>query len=987
MSEIMRPIPFGTLMDWILTEYARDGAIFGVHELYRHESGKTLPIFGEKLETPFGPAAGPHTQMAQNIVAAYAGGGRFFEVKTVQAMDGAELAKCIARPCILAEDEGYNVEWSTELYVPQAFGEYVKAWYALKLISREFGLGDPEGFVFNMSVGYDLAGIQSEKIDRYIEGMKDAAGSDVWAECVRWTEANLHRFSRVDADYVRSIPSRICTSITLSTLHGCPPDEIERIASYLIREKKLHTYVKCNPTLLGYDFARETLDAMGYDYIAFDDHHFREDLQYEDAVPMFRRLLALAAENGVEFGVKLTNTFPVEIRAKELPGEEMYMSGRSLCPLTLALAERLEKSFDGKLRISYSGGAEAFNVEGIFRCGIWPITMATTLLKTGGYNRMQQIARETAALPYAPFAGVDVPALSALAAAVRTDARHVKPIKIPKSRKLTGTRSPLTDCFLAGCEHACPIHQDIPTYLKLVGEGKYLEAMRVICEKNPLPHITGTICNHRCQGACARCAMDEAVHIRDMKLKAARGGFDAYLSEVRVRGRSEENIAVVGGGPAGMAAAFLAARAGAKVTIFEKRQSLGGVVRHVIPEFRISGEAVERDALLLEKLGVQVKYGMHVKTAATLLGYGYTHVILACGAEKHGELALSEGESLNVIDFLSAVRAGEAPALGKNVVVIGGGNTAMDAARLAKRQPGVEQVYVAYRRTRREMPADAEELELAVAEGVEFLELRAPVALRDGQFIYEIMELGAPDESGRRSPVSTGQVDAIPCDTVIASVGERVDGELLRGFDVALDKRGRPEGMAYGKVFVVGDARRGPATVVEAIADAAAAVEQILGVKSADAPLTGDAESYRPRHGDLLRSFGDYDAGRCLGCSLVCEACTEVCPNRANVAVKVPGMDKEQIVHVDRLCNECGNCAAFCPYGGEPYHDKLTLFSCGEDMDASPANSGFLPLGDGEYRFRFDGEEFCANLSDPRVPAGVVRTIAAVVQQYAYLLG
>ena len=174
MSELMTPIPFRELMTWITTEYQREGTVFGVHRPYR-AGVKKLPIFGETIETPFGPAAGPNTQLAQNIIAAYFAGARFFELKTVQKMDGADLAACINRPCILANDECYNCEWSTELYVQQAFEEYVKAWCALKLMAKVYGLGDPNGFVFNMSVGYDLAGIHGEKIDTFLNGMVDAS--------------------------------------------------------------------------------------------------------------------------------------------------------------------------------------------------------------------------------------------------------------------------------------------------------------------------------------------------------------------------------------------------------------------------------------------------------------------------------------------------------------------------------------------------------------------------------------------------------------------------------------------------------------------------------------------------------------------------------------------------------------------------------------------------------------------------------------------
>ena len=459
MSDIMRPMPFAHLMNWILSEYRAQGSVFGVSKLVHHAGGKALPIFEEKIESPYGPAAGPHTQLAQNIIAAYAAGSRFFEVKTVQVMDGEELSKCVSKPCITAADECYNCEWSTELYVPQAFAEYVKAWFACKLLAKELELGDPDGFVFNMSVGYDLKGIQSPKVDAYIEGMKDASGTEVWRECMDWTLANLDRFEKVDEAYVRGITPHVSNSITESTLHGCPPDEIERIATYLITEKNLNTYVKCNPTLLGYEFARKTLDGLGFDYIQFDDHHFREDLQWEDAVPMFHRLMQRTGERGLEFGVKITNTFPVDVAAGELPSEEMYMSGRSLYPLSLSLAARLAREFKGKLRISYSGGADIHSVRALFDAGIWPITMATTVLKPGGYQRFSQIGRALLDISYAPWEGVDAARAAALAEGISADGHYQKPMKPIPSRKLD-KKVPLIDCFSAPCRSGCPIEQD-----------------------------------------------------------------------------------------------------------------------------------------------------------------------------------------------------------------------------------------------------------------------------------------------------------------------------------------------------------------------------------------------------------------------------------------------------------------------------------------------------------------------------------------------
>ena len=493
MSDIMTCMPFGQLMEWVLQEKSGKDTVFGVHRPYTINADHNLTIFERTLETPVGPAAGPHTQLAQNIIASYYAGARFFELKTVQKMDGAELAACIARPCILAEDECYNCEWSTELTVQQAFEEYVKAWCACKMLSRVYGLGDPDGFVFNMSVGYDLEGIQGKKIDTFLNEMANASATPVFQECLR----TLRAFFPGEAAYIDAISPRISGSVTLSTLHGCPPDEIERIASYLLEVKHLHTFVKCNPTLLGYDTARSILDGMGYDYIAFDDHHFKEDLQYADAVPMFHRLRHLADQEGLEFGLKLSNTFPVDVKAGELPSEEMYMAGKSLFPLTTAMAARIAREFGGKLRLSYAGGADAFNVGKLFEIGIWPITMATTVLKPGGYQRFTQIGRKLDALNFNPFTGVDIAGIEALSLAARSDKYHRKSMK-PLPRRKLREQVPLLDCFIAPCQDGCPIHQNIPEYMELCRKGEYVSALALITAKNPLPFITGTLCAHNC---------------------------------------------------------------------------------------------------------------------------------------------------------------------------------------------------------------------------------------------------------------------------------------------------------------------------------------------------------------------------------------------------------------------------------------------------------------------------------------------------------
>lgn len=996
MSEVMIPMSFEQLVEWVLQEKKKRGTVFGQHHAYRADGTHNRTMFGRTLETPIGPAAGPHTQMTQNIVAAYYAGSRFFELKTVQIMDGEELAACINRPCIKADDEGYNCEWSTELTVPQAMEEYIKAWFLLKVIAKEFGLGDMNGFQFNVSVGYDLAGIQSPKVDTFLNSMKHAEDTEIFKNCKAYLLEHADWFEHVTTEDIEQIPPEICNSVTLSTLHGCPPQEIERIAMYLLTEKGFHTFVKCNPTLLGYEFARKTMDEMGYDYIQFGDFHFKDDLQYEDAVPMLTRLMNTAKERNLEFGVKITNTFPVDVKQNELPSEEMYMSGKSLYPLSISLAAKLAKEFDGRLRISYSGGADYYNIERIVDAGIWPVTVATTLLKPGGYQRLTQMAK-LLDKENAPFEKVDAESAGKLAEEAVKDPHHVKAMKPLPSRKMK-KEVPLMDCFVAPCKEGCPIHQDITTYLQLVGEEKYEEAMEVITEKNPLPFITGTICAHNCMSKCTRNFYETPVHIREMKLKAAENGYEALLEKLPVPAVTKAGkAAVIGGGPAGMAAAYFLRKGGMEVTLFEAKESLGGVVRHVIPPFRISEDAIEKDAEILRKMQVDIRCNTKVESLEELKKQGYTKIVLAVGAPVQGSLKLESGMPKNALEFLAEFKQTDGKvSLGKHVVVIGGGNTAMDTARAAKRNAGVEHVYLIYRRTRRYMPADEEELVMALEDGVEFKELLSPVKLENGQLFCKVMQLSDYDVSGRRGVTETGETVWVPADTVIAAVGEKVPTDWYQANGLAVSEKGRlyvdekTLKTSDDNVYAAGDGLYGPATVVEAIRDGRKVAEAIAGeVLARDFDKLAEEEKVYAKRGVLKEEQKETkEAGRCLGCSTICENCVEVCPNRANIAIQVPGMEKHQIIHVDYLCNECGNCKSFCPYSSAPYLDKFTLFETEADMENSK-NQGFAVLDQETRRckVRFFGKTFIWEPEKPAaLPDGLGRMIETVCRDYSYLI-
>ena len=980
MSERMYPIPFRSLMNWIVTEYAREGEIFGVHVPY-HASGKTLPIFGERIETPFGPAAGPNSQLTQNIIASYMAGARFFEVKTVQKMDGEELARCVPRPCILAADEGYNQEWSTELEVRQAQDEYIKAWCALKVLSKVYGFGDPDGFVFNMSVGYDLEGIKGVKVNSYIGNMMHAENTPQFKECL---EVLTELFPE-EKEFIANISPRVSRSVTVSTLHGCPPQEIERIASYLLTEKGLHTFVKCNPTILGYKTARTILDSMGYDYIVFDEHHFNEDLQWEDAVPMFHRLQALADSKGLEFGLKLSNTFPVDTTRGELPNDEMYMSGRSLFPLTIEMCNRISRAFEGKMRISFAGGADAFNCDKLFAAGIWPITVATTILKPGGYNRLAQMVEKVEGLPYRAFAGTDSAAISDLSTASHSDPHHRKPIKPVASRK-SEEKVPWIDCFTAPCKGGCPIHQDIPEYIELCRKGLYGPALKLITEKNALPFITGTICAHRCQTKCSRNFYEESVQIRDTKLIAAERGYGALMASIKAPAKvAGKKAAIIGGGPTGIAAAYFLGRAGIETTIFEREAKLGGVPRYVIPAFRISDEAIDKDVALMERYGVEVKCGAPAPSVDELKKLGYTHILIATGAWQAGKLDIP-GNVKGVIGWMKEMKQQVKPCLTGHVAVVGAGNTAMDAARVAKRM-GAESATIVYRRTKKEMPADGHELKLAIDEGVQMLELAAPVAQENGVLRCEKMRLGEPDASGRRAPVGTGEFVEIPCDLVISAVGEKVDSALMAANGIEMGRKGPAFQTNVDGVWCAGDAHRGPATVVEGIADAAAFAEAVVGkawtYEIPETAYPSKAQAIEKKGILMKASQACCEGKRCLDCNTVCENCADSCPNRANVVIKMAD-GRHEILHIDKMCNECGNCTQFCPYASEPCRDKFTLFQTAEDM-ADSRNAGVLFLGGDKIRVRLaDVQDY--DLSQPNaLPQEIEQLILTIRSKYAYL--
>jgi putative selenate reductase len=403
---LLVPTPFATLIRRMIHEWRAADAIFDLpaKKWWRPttaERARTAVHFhGRPAATPFGPAAGPHDQMAQNIVLSYLVGGRVMELKTVQILDELE----IGRPCIDAATVGFNIEWSQELKLEEAAEEYVKAAMLVRMLQhlgatngegagREAAAGrggaplDPiveDATIYDISVGYDLKGIQSDPVRAFMHTMLDAT------EAVERLRAEIpgECGELRDLDF----PTRLSSSVTLSTFHGCPPDEIERICEHLIGDYGLHTVVKMNPTMLGRERVEYLVrEKLGYADIQPRVAAFSAGLQFADGIEMCRRLQSLARRVGVGFGAKFTNTLETDSPPEPLlPDKVRYLSGRPLHVVSSELMHKFRTAFGEPMTATFSAGLEKRNVGETIASGVVPATSCTDMLKTGGYARMAE---------------------------------------------------------------------------------------------------------------------------------------------------------------------------------------------------------------------------------------------------------------------------------------------------------------------------------------------------------------------------------------------------------------------------------------------------------------------------------------------------------------------------------------------------------------------------------------------------------------------
>jgi putative selenate reductase len=949
MSDRFHPLPLEMLSAWIADELEAKDSVFGIpRSLFfnpNDHGALQSRVCGHDLETPLGVAAGPHSQLAQNIVVAWLCGARFIELKTVQTLDQIEVSK----PCIDMQDEGYNVEWSQELRVEESFTEYLNAWVLIHALHRHLGFpGERPGLIFNLSVGYDLAGILQPNMQWFLDKFEEPG-----EEIRRAIEIVARRWpGAVEGP----IPNRISDNVTLSTMHGCPPDEIGAISSYLLRNRGLHTSVKLNPTLLGPERLRPILsEQLGFKDVVIPDRVFEEDLDYDDALSLLRELSDTAVTRGLVFGVKLTNTLAVANNRRVFDPTEgtMYLSGRPLHALTVQLAHRLAEDVEHPLMMSFSGGADAHNMAALIRSGMRTVTVCSDLLRPGGYLRfgqyLDEIEDEMVAVGADNIESFVCSGVSdgdgSFEEAARQNLRDYaeRVVAEPAYHKQTFDRSHtktprrlgLFDCIVAPCTDGCDVDQRVPEYMRRVAAGDNEGAAAITRLDNPLASILGRTCHHPCEPVCLRTHMDQPLAIREIKRYIT--DHERPPSTTAQPDAGSPRVAVIGGGPCGLGAATFLARAGIAVTIFEARPESGGMVSATIPDYRAASHAVIRDLDHLRSLGVELRHNQQVGRTISLESLreeGFSSIVIAVGA-RHGLRLGIEGEEcegvLDGLDFLRAARDGDPPPLGKKIGVIGGGDVAMDCARTACRLADGE-VTVFYRRTRAEMPAQKEELLDLFDEGGKLEELMAPeriVAIDGHLTAVEMaeMRLGEADDSGRRrTEAIPGAKREVELDTLIVAIGQRPDLSLFGDEEVKLNSRGYLEvdpstletsiPGVYAGGDIIGD---GPSNIVKACGDGRIIADAIIA-RHRSVPEIPEAPTDWPPfdHTDLLRrralveprvviphlkphqrqgfaevvitlsrADAEREASRCLDCDHMCSTCDSVCPNRAILTYRV----------------------------------------------------------------------------------------------------
>ncbi len=705
----------------------------------------------------------------------------------------------------------------------------------------------------------------------------------------------------------------------------------------------------------------------------------------------------------LQFGLKLTNTLESVNHKSVFPAKEemMYMSGRALHPISVHLAKKLQEDFNVELDISFSSGVNAFNIDKVISCGLIPATVCTDILKPGGYGLLKQylvnlenrfqIIQANSIDDYICKVGKKESKAEAI---IENLNDYSKDVLKDKSYQKTDFLEPDIkterqlghfDCIHAPCIDTCPTNQDIPDYMYYTANGDFQNAFEVIMRTNPFPNTTGMICDHMCQTKCTRINYENPLLIREIKRFVSEPGNDQFSPKPVKKNRIK--VAIIGAGPSGLSCAWFLVLAGFHVDVYETKDKPGGMVSAAIPSFRLTDEAFQKDIERIEELGVKIHYDYKIsKDAFDKIRSEVQFIYIAVGAQSSRKFNIegikTEGV-LDPLDFLFAIKNNKKVKIGHNVAIIGGGNTAMDAARTAYRMVGKNgNVTIMYRRTKKEMPADKGEIKAVLDEGINIVELTLPVKVNSkNDQVHSLtcvkMKLEKSDSNGRPEPVEVSNSEfTMEFDTVIPAIGQDMESNFTN--PKFLESKPGIYETKIPNVYIGGDALRGASTAINAIGDGRKAAEKILekanitletklsfkhkkfGYKELmikrmiKKPQTSVKEipfnnrkNFKLVTSTLDEEQAKQEASRCLMCDEICNTCVTVCPNLALYSYQFDPVNFQlqkiiqrngkyeitedgtfsikqspQILHIADWCNECGNCTTFCPTSGSPYRDK-----------------------------------------------------------------
>lgn len=606
MTSLLQPLSMARMVEHVARELEMTSTVFSVSPGYRagaSAAGGEGPLAW--LELPLGTAPGPHGLLAQNLLCAYVAGARLLSL--------APLGEAAPKMWLGSDGVCRRKAHGGAMPPRQAAAEAVKGSILIQLLCRELGLGDRRGMALTMALPARRDVLERPEVLTYLDIMADASSTDLWRDSLAAAKGAVSRFNNLQREDLDDLDPHIAKLARVAV----PTDgDLSGIKFLLGRGV---------PVLARFDLSfagRET--ALG---------------------DILRELAQTAAGEGVWLEAEVSGSLP--------EGEGEAVSGTFLAPQALRLAARMAEICPD-LPLHYAGGVDQLNLARVSSQGFRSVSVCTTLLKPGGYLRLRQLARTLAAAQTPTLREnegnerIDPEGLRVLADELEGEPHYQRREAPPRPKKQG--KSPVTDCFTAPCQGGCPFGEDIPGALRLMSDGRFRDALQVILDRNPLPHMTGAFCHQPCRERCTRVFYDEAVNTREAEALCANTAWADLLARLeKPQPLVGQRLAVLGGGASAMAAAFLFARRGVPVTLFEHAGRLGGLLRNRGPE---AAEAIDLDAQLLDVMEVDIRLGGAVPDPAQLLKTGYSHVVdarelsQAQDGDAESQLALEEPSAI-----------------------------------------------------------------------------------------------------------------------------------------------------------------------------------------------------------------------------------------------------------------------------------------------------------------------------------------------------